>query len=298
MKGNITTKRISYVPSDLLRQIKVQDIPMSLGIILALAAGAAAVNRNPMAMALLAAFFGLVGLIVVIRHPALIFWLLLVTSPFNDLLGIKMGSINLRPYNLLACAGLAWIIWGIFCRKSQRQLQIAKSTPFLFACLGVFVASKIMTVYFLSDMPPTMSKMFPAKYVIFAMFLFATSFVIMSFCTTPQRLKNALKYWLFIANIIAIWAIIQIVLSNAFGFDLVWHREIVPFGRPTSVFREPDVLGSFFGATILMALPLYISKISFVSRRYLFFTIILNSSLFPDSLTAYNDQLRGKFRLL
>lgn len=235
----------------------------------AMAAADMAAGQGRLGLLAIVLLVGTAAAVFLFRHHDLIFWLLVFTAPFTDKLGISAGPINVRPYNLLACAGLAWMAWHLMEGGGTAPWRIFKYFKGLFVCVGLFVMAKAMTVYYVQEMPMTMTRIFIAKYMVFTVLLFATMIVTTCFCTSRSRLETTLRWWLHTANGITFWGLMQLVISNVTHIELVHHRDVLPIGRAFSVFREPDVLGSFVGATVVMILPLLIANVSFVSRKYL-----------------------------
>jgi hypothetical protein len=214
-----------------------------------------------------------------LRHPAALVWMLILTAPFNDHLGLRAGGINLRPYGLLAGMGMLYLLLLTLGRRRQILGDRARRLLPLFLPLAALILSKLTTVVLLHDLPAGMGKLFPAKYAVFAGMLFATAFVTATFLDREERLLAVLRWWTHLANLILVIALVQILLSNAFGFHFVHHRDVIWFGRPYSVFREPDVLGSFFGATVLMVLPLLVYRRHLLSKQYLQGTLAAHSAM-------------------
>ncbi len=224
------------------------------------AASFAAVSKSPVVLGMCLFPVILLGFCFLVNKYTLVFWIIVLTSPFNDYLGLSLGGINVRPYNMLALFGIGciFLFWGLK-REPQLLSRAAKTLP-LFIPLILLSISKIATVITLSEMPSGMGKVFSAKYSFFYILLYATCFIVVTFNKDRNSIKKAIKIWIHISNIIVFIAFMQIILSNVAGYHFVHHRDVIFFGRPYSVFREPDVLGSFLGATTVTLIPLLISK--------------------------------------
>jgi hypothetical protein len=217
-----------------------------------------------------------VGLFL-LRHPVVFFWGIVFTAPITDHLAINLGPFNVRPYNLLAAGGLVWFLFKIFARHTSDIVicNAKKGLPwflplFLLAALKVLGALNSNSDYLYVPLK------FPLKFLILATLTYLSCFIVYSFCTSQERFRGVLKFWLHLSNFIVLLALIQLILSNIAGFHYVHHRDVIWFGRPYSVFREPDVLGSFAAATSIMIIPLLVFKINIVNRHYLFLTLAIN----------------------
>ncbi len=217
--------------------------------------------------------------LLVLAHPEWIVWLTVISSTANDHLGLNVGGMNLRPYNVLALAGMGWFGLNRLIDSRVRALSIARRFFPLFLPLLAFAGAKVMSVVMMNEFPMGMTPAFSAKYVIFAVLLLATAYVTLFMIERRQMLENLIKGWIHMANGVWLVAIIQLLFSNLFHFHWVHHRDVIWFGRPYSVFREPDVLGSFAGATVLMVLPMLAWRSRLLPRRYLWLTLGLHSLL-------------------
>ena len=237
----------------------------------------AAVVRTPFSLLLciLPALIG--GGIFLVCNPILVYWLLVLTSPFNDHIGVGVGGLNVRSYSLLASAGISCILIFYIFNMHKNLIDRAKTNLPIFIPLILFTISKIATQATLSDLPSGMTTFFATKYSIFYILLFMTCFVVATFAGSRDIILKSLGYWIHITNLIIFIAIIQLLLSNIAGYHFVHHRDVIFFGRPYSVFREPDVLGSFIGATTVILIPLLISKVYILPRLYLQLSLYLNS---------------------
>ncbi len=215
----------------------------------------------------------------ILAHPGWIVWLTVIPSTANDHLGLNAGGINLRLYNVLAVAGLGWLGLNMLIKSRVRALSIARRFFPLFLPLIAFIGAKVMSVVMMSEFPMGMTPVFSAKYVVFAMLLLATGYVTVFMIERRRTLENLIKGWVHMSNAVWLIAIIQLLFSNLFHFHWVHHREVIWFGRPYSVFREPDVLGSFMGATVLMVLPMLVWRSRLLPRGYLWLTLGLHSLL-------------------
>ncbi|MDF7823985.1 hypothetical protein P4B35_08165 [Pontiellaceae bacterium B12227] len=243
-----------------------------------LAALAAAQHMLAAGAALLMPMLLAAGLLI-LSHPEWIVWLTVIPSTANDHLGISAGGINLRPYNVLALAGLGWLALNFMIKSRVRALTIFRTYFPLFLPLLAFAGCKVMSVVTMNKFPLGMTPIFSAKYVVFATLLLATAYVTLFMIERRQVLENLIKGWIHMANFVWIVAILQLILSNVWHFHFVHHRSVIWFGRPYSVFREPDVLGSFVGATVLMVLPMLAWRSKLLPARYLWFTLGLHSFL-------------------
>lgn len=219
------------------------------------------------------------GGLLILSHPEWIVWLTVIPSTANDHLGISAGGINLRPYNILALAGLGWLALNFMIKSRVRALTIFRNYFPLFIPLLAFAGCKVMSVVTMNKFPMGMTPMFSAKYVVFASLLLATAYVTLFMIERREVLENLVKGWIHMANFVWVVAILQLILSNVLHFHYVHHRDVIWFGRPYSVFREPDVLGSFVGATVLMVLPMLAWRSKLLPARYLWFTLGLQSFL-------------------
>ena len=256
-----------------LRRIGLLCICLSGAIV----AARAAIIRTPLSIlfCMLPALIG-IGLFVV-NNPILIYWILVISSPFNDHLGISMGGINIRPYSLLASAGVASVLIFFTMGIHNELVGRARRNFLIFIPLILFVISKLSTQIILGDLPSGMTKLFSAKYSVFYFLLFITCFVIATFAGSRGIIYKSIGWWIHITNIIIVIAVFQILLSNIADYHFVHHRDVIFFGRPYSVFREPDVLGSFVGATTLIIIPLIISHVYILPKWYLKLSLYLNS---------------------
>ncbi len=221
---------------------------------------------------------GAAGGIFILRHPALLLWMLVFSAPFNDYLYQNVGGLNVRPFALLAALGAIAIAWQLLARSTSRMAEIAWHYKGLIVIVALLVASKALTIYSLNVLPPRMTKIFCVKYVMFIALQFAASFVVACFIESPERLYQIVRGWMHVSNVVCLVAFVQLILANALGMDqYIWHREIISIGRPYSVFREPDVLGCYYAAFVVMLIPLLVAKVKFVSRPYLVTTLLTHS---------------------
>lgn len=253
-------------------------LTVALGVLAAAIAGAAAATQSPGIVGLVGVFIGAATGIFLLRHRSILLWLLVLTTPFNEQLALKVGGLNFRPYTLLSVLGVVWIVWLFFTREKSRIKEIAwyyKGTIFLVVLL---IISKLATVYTLTVFPPYMTPIFCVKTILFIGLQFAACFVVASFIESPERLQQVIRVWIHIMNLVFFVAFVQLVLANTMGMErLVWHREIIAIGRPYSLFREPDVLGCFYASSIAMLVPLVVANVKFVSRAYLIVTLLAQS---------------------
>lgn len=219
------------------------------------------------------------GLYLLVNEPVW-YWLLLLSAPLNDYLGVPLKFINLRLFILLSLIGYARFFWDLIQSDRGRSFNITR-TYFWFFLLGLLIIfSKIMTIVTIEIFPPGMGRSFPLKYTIIASLLFALMVIFTVSIKTRSRLVLSFKVWIHLANVIALIAFLQILISNTTSLEYVWHRDISPIGRPYSVFREPDVLGSFSAAALMMLIPIWVSDLRGVfSRRYLWITFLIQSAL-------------------
>jgi hypothetical protein len=214
-----------------------------------------------------------------LARPEWLVWLTVLPSTANDHLGLNIGGLNLRMYNVLALAGLGWLSLNIAARLRVHARYIAARHFILFLPLLLFAGSKMMSVVTMSEFPLGMTQIFSAKYVVFSVLLLLTAYVTLFMIDSRRLLEQLLRGWIHMANIVWLIAILQLLLSNILHFHLVHHREVIWFGRPYSVFREPDVLGSFVGATVLMVLPMLVWRSRLLPRRYLWATLAVHGML-------------------
>ncbi|MCH2208125.1 MAG: hypothetical protein MK132_19945 [Lentisphaerales bacterium] len=224
---------------------------------------------------------GLVALAVgvfLLRHPAIFFWGIVFTAPITDHLAINLGPFNVRPYNLLAAGGVCWFLLNILANNFSTPVMqnFKKGLPWFLPLLLLF-AMKILGALNANSDYLYIPLKFPLKFLLLAGLTYLSCFIVYAFCTSKAKIEGTLKYWLHLSNFIVALAIVQVILSNVAGFHFVHHRHIIWFGRPYSVFREPDVLGSFAAATVMMTIPLIIFKTNIVNRKYLYFTLMTNA---------------------
>ena len=222
----------------------------------------------------------LVGLpvgLVLLRHRYLIFWAILLTSLFNDHAGISIAGLNLRPYSALTPLAIGGLILSMSFDRKNEVCDMVPEMLKRYIPLILLIVSKIVTYITLTDIPAGMSKSFTLKYIIFSILLIATSFVIATHTANRNRLVKSLQIWIHLGNIVALIAVYQLIASNVLGAHYVHHRGVIWFGRPYSVFREPDVLGSFYASIILMVVPMLVGKYHLIRRNYLWFTLGLHT---------------------
>lgn len=264
-------------PSSTIDRTSVLPVLIALGLAAMIAN--AVVQNDPVSLGLVLLTLVIAGLAVLLRHPSIIFWGILLTAPLKDVLGVRAGPITLRPYNSLVCVGFLFLTWMLLTHRPITAFRMVKKFSFLFLLLVLFCVSKVVTIYSLSNLPVGMTKIFVLKHVIFAIFVFSTAFITMCFADSFDRVKKAIIWWIHLANVILLIGIAQLILSNIFGMEYVWHRDIIAIGRAPSVFREPDVFGCFTGATVLVVLPLLVFKVGKLPRAYLIATLLGQSAL-------------------
>jgi len=254
------------------------DWPLIIStIVVSLLVASALVMRSKPLFLGIAALCALPAGIVLLKHRALIFWALLLTSLFNDHLSLPVGGMNIRPYSALTPFAVGALMLSMTFDKSH---EVCRMVPdMLRRCLPLILllVSKCVTVLALTDYPPGMGRSFVIKYVVFSGLLFATSFVIATHASSRERLNKALQVWIHLGNIVALIALYQLIASNTIGAHYVHHRSVIWFGRPYSVFREPDVLGSFYASIIMIVIPLLVAKYHLLPRRYLWATLGLHA---------------------
>ena len=216
--------------------------------------------------------------IFLLRNPILFFWGIVFTAPVTDHIVLNLGAFNVRPYSLLALGALVWGLLNFLSKgKKNEVIQQAIGGWRFFAPLGLLVIIKVMGAIFVPTNDLWVPTKFPLKFSILASLTYLSCFVVYCFCLTEDRVLKVIRFWLHLSNAIVILAVIQLILSNVAGFHYVHHRHVIWFGRPYSVFREPDVLGSFVAATATIIIPMIIFKIDVVKRRYLLFTLGMNT---------------------
>ncbi len=109
--------------------------PLVLSVVGALACAQAAANQSTLGMLTVVLLIAGSGALFLFTHKDLIFWLLVFTAPFTDKLGVNVGPANVRPYNLLACAGLAWMVWQLIEHRQCMQWKIVTYFKPLFSCI-------------------------------------------------------------------------------------------------------------------------------------------------------------------
>ena len=235
----------------------------------------AAVTKDKFMLLPVMAIIGAAGGIFLLRNRRLFYWIIVVTSPMNDHLGIPLGGANLRPYNLLGMLGVAYFLLIIMRDEEREMIRRIKYYWVSIGILSLFAVSKVITVSAMHDLPPGMTKFFSFKFVIFAIFLYVTFVVTLGFIENIDQALKTMKVWIHLSNGILALAFIQILLSNAAPatFHYVHHRDVIAIGRPYSCFREPDVLASFVGATFMNCLCFLTMKKTFMNRTYLLLTL-------------------------
>lgn len=224
---------------------------------------------------------GVIGLCAFVAfaflHENFFYYSLLLSAPLNDLISIPVGPIRLRIYTICSLVALFnfLTIQGMGIAHPSRKILRAF---FWFILIGIaFMASKVMTVVLMDFLPSPIAKGFALKHVLLALFLFLYAITLMGMLTNRIRLVQSLRYWIYLSNMIALYGLIQLVISNTTSWELVWHRDITPLGRPVSVFREPDVFGNFMGANLILLIPIAISRLRGIfSLPILYFSIGLH----------------------
>ncbi|MCM8530654.1 MAG: hypothetical protein NE330_05780 [Lentisphaeraceae bacterium] len=262
-----------------LKQGQLSIVQVLLLAILCTPAAIASVTMYKPHMMVPILFCGFTAGIFLLRNPAIFFWGIVFTAPITDHLAINLGPFNVRPYNLLAAGGVCWFLLKILTRDKSAVLKNAKDGIPCFLPLAFLGVIKLIGALNSSNTGMYIPLKFPLKFLILANLTYLSCFIVYSFCTTEEKLKSVLKFWLHLSNVIIVLAIIQVILSNIAGFHYVHHRDVIWFGRPYSVFREPDVLGSFVAATCIMIIPLLVFKVDLLNRRYLLFTLGTNAFL-------------------
>jgi len=217
--------------------------------------GLALVHRSPLAIIVAALPVLAAAGVFTLQRPYWILWLMVFTAPFKDQLGVQVGGLNVRAYNALALAGMIWLAWKLLLGSPVSALRVLFREGGVWIPLGLFLVGKVLTLFFIQNLPPGMTPAFSAKYILFYGTLFCTGLLTHVLIEKKETLHLFLKGWVYLSNAILVVAFLQILLSNLFHFHYVHHRDVIFFGRPFGVFREPDVLGSFVGATFLMLLP-------------------------------------------
>ena len=262
-----TVKQIKIYPALQITALTLVCMPAAIGI---------ALDSKVMMLPTLG-FLGLAVALFLLRHSAIFFWGIVFTAPITDHLAINLGPFNVRPYNLLAVGGIGWFLLKILCAdfKDSVVINAKKGLPW-FLPLIFLIAVKVLGALNSNADYLYIPLKFPVKFLLLASLTYLSCFIVYSFCTSEDKVRNVIKYWLHLSNFIILLALLQLVLSNVAGFHFVHHRDVIWFGRPYSVFREPDVLGSFVAATAIMIIPLIVFKINIVNRQYLFFTLFTN----------------------
>jgi hypothetical protein len=101
-----------------------------------------------------------------------------------------------------------------------------------------------------------MSRFFCLKMVIFAILLGGVMLTSLFLCGDRIKVCQFINFWFYFAHASLVLAFLQVLISNITSWEIVHHRDVVAFGRPFSVFREPDVFAAFLGSTFLMAFVL------------------------------------------
>ncbi|HLX65319.1 MAG TPA: hypothetical protein VKX17_28880 [Planctomycetota bacterium] len=254
-------------------------VAIASGLLAAAIAAAAAVSQHPAAAGAAAAVAGLAGTVFILRHPSVLLWMLLLSTPFNDLLAFDLGGLNIRPYEIFALLGMLGIVWQFLGRRKSAMRDIAARFKVMLLIAVLLIVSKVVSILSLTVLPYGMSKFFCLKYVVFLALQFAAAFVCASLIDSRERLQQAIRAWIHVSNLVCFIALIQLFLANAFGMDLVVHRDVIPIGRAYSVFREPDVLGCYLAAVMVMLVPLIVARVNFVGRGYLWMSLTLHGVL-------------------
>ncbi|MCH2174254.1 MAG: hypothetical protein MK193_00830 [Lentisphaeria bacterium] len=234
-----------------------------------------AVSKNIILVGIIILPIIIMAIIYLIRNPKVIIWTLIISSPFNDYLGFKIGIINVRTYTTLVLIGILCFLIQTIRSRDSKIIRRAENQLKIMWPLGSLIICKLFTLYIISDWPLGMNRMFVFKYIVLSTFLYLSCFVLSIFIDKKITIEKIILIWLHISNIVTIFGFIQIILSNTLGFNYVHHREVIFFGRPYSIFREPDVLGSFAAAAIVMVLPLIIYNSKIINKKYLFFTLLI-----------------------
>ncbi len=214
-----------------------------------------------------------------LNRSHIVLWALVLLAPVNDHAGISLGGTTIRAYGLLTLAGLGLLALYLVHDKTNPYLRRAFHLVPLFLPLILFSISKVATVVLIEEFPMTMTRSFSLKYVIFSSLLFGTGFVTATYLRDWTHIKRVLYAWIILGNIITLYGFIQIVLSNTLHLHLVHHRDVIFYGRPYSVFREPDVLGSFVGAILLTILPHAVYRTGVFSDRLVRMTLLLQGTM-------------------
>lgn len=250
------------------------------GVIAAVSVAGAAVTLNPIFLGVPAALICLAGALFFVRHPSLLLWSLILTAPLTDHLGINVGGVNVRPYGPLTLLGVLWIVWQFLSHRRTAMTDIVIYYRGTLLILGLFIASKLLTIYSVSVMPRGLVKAFMLKHVAFVSLQMMAAFVCAAFIDSMERLQQILRAWLHVANVVFVVAVIQIAISNLTSNNYVWDKDLSPLGRAYSVFREPDVHGAFLASFLVMTFPLLVSKAKFVNRTYLILTMLASTSMY------------------
>ena len=262
-----------------LRQGDVSIVQILLLALLCAPAAFASVTLHKPHMMIPIMFLGVTAGIFLLRNPYIFFWGIVFTAPVTDHLAINLGPFNVRPYNLLAAGGAAWFLLQFFFRINSKVMIKAKEGIPYFLPLAFLGVIKLIGALNSNAGNLYVPLKFPLKFLILANLTYLSCFIVYSFCVDEDRLKKVIRFWLHLSNVIVVLAVIQVILSNVAGFHYVHHRDVIWFGRPYSVFREPDVLGSFVAATCIMIIPLVVFKIKVIEKRYLIFTFMMNAFL-------------------
>ena len=247
-------------------------------LLLGLCAGLVASGMK-VALLPIGAVFGIIGALIFLHRPELIFWAISLTVLFNDHLGLPLGGMNLRPYVGLTALGIGALILLGRTGRVDSQLARSKRILWLFIPLFALIAGKLVSWYLISDSPMGMPKSYPLKHLVFASLLYTCAFTVAVYTPGRRGLERMLIAWLFLSSVAAIIGMIQILASNGLGMHWVHQRAVIFYGRPFSWFREPDVFGSVMGATTMMVLPLLLLRVPLQSRAWLWFHLACNGSM-------------------
>lgn len=240
---------------------------------------AAAAGGNKMAVLPIGALFGIAGALVLLDRPALIFWLMALTSLFNDQLGLPVGGMNVRPYVGLSLLGLGALALMTATRDGHYwQARALRIIPLVIPLIGLVLA-KLVSWYLITEQPMGMPKSFPLKHLIFATLLVCTAFVVAVYLPGRRNLEKMVVIWIWLSSIAGVVGFIQLVASNTIGMHWVHQREVIFYGRPFSWFREPDVFGSVMGATTVMLLPLLVLRSRIMERKWLLVHLSINGTM-------------------
>lgn len=231
-------------------------------------------NQLVPALVLLAFLFVIMGI-----DPRFNILLLIIVMGIHEALpGISLGNFSIAPMHILLFISYLYLIIEIV---TSGKFDISIFKNIFFYLLIAFILICTMSIFVAAD--KIQSLRYLRNIISWTLFSFYITYYIKSF----NILKKIVEYWIYMAFAVSLLGILQLIFNiDYLVFTDTWWT--VPRGdlffRINSTFRDPNMLGNFLIAPLLISLStVLISK----NKNMIFFTIfIFITILFTNSRGA------------